>query len=281
MIATTRIPCPECGQANAPEAFRCLLCGRVLRPVEEAPRAATTVIHRRLPTCEPLTTTLKFLLIGAVLAPVFTFTPLLRFMGWFLGSLCHEIGHTAMAWLAGTPAYPAIRLDGHAVAVHGEQYAWLCVIVWFVLAYVAWQFRAHRRAVWLWGGLTLVYPLFAFTGLREFFFLLGGHLGELVFATVFFWRALVGGFSRSRAERIAYATCAWFLLGRNLWLTGGLMWDEGVRTWYRSHGSLGLTNDYLRLAHEVMGVGLGTVAFLMFVVALAVLPVAWILSRSR
>ena len=137
------------------------------------------------------------------------------------------------------------------------------------------------RRLWLFAGLALVYPLFAFTGLREFFFLVGGHAGELIFATIFFWRVLVGGWSRSNAERVTYAACAWFLLGRNLWLTGGLMWDEGVQAWYQSSGSFGLTNDYIRLAKDVMGVGLGAVAFMMFLVALGVLPLAWWLSRAR
>ena len=60
--------------------------------------------------CEPLRVTLKYIVLGALLAPVFTFTPLLKFMGWFLGALVHETGHTAMAWLAGCPAFPAIRV---------------------------------------------------------------------------------------------------------------------------------------------------------------------------
>jgi len=285
MIAATRTPCPDCGQGNEAEALSCRLCGRVLRhapPAAEAPRAETTVVHRRhMPACEPVKTTLKFLALGAVLAPVFTFTPLLTYMGWFLGALVHETGHCAFAWAAGCPAYPAINLGGHGVAIHGEQVFWLCLIFWFVLATLAWQSRRHRRGLWLFAVLALVYPLFAFTGLREFFFLAGGHLGELIFATVFFWRALVGGWSRSSAERVTYAACAWFLLGRNLWLTGGLMWDDGVRAWYQSSGSFGLTNDYIRLANDVMGVGLGAVAFLMFLVSLGVLPLAWWLSRPR
>ena len=46
---------------------------------------------------------------GALLAPVFSLTPILQYMGWFLGSLCHEIGHSVVAWVFGMPAFPAIR----------------------------------------------------------------------------------------------------------------------------------------------------------------------------
>ena len=80
-------------------------------------------------------------------------------------------------------------------------------------------------------------------------------------------------------ERVAYATLGWFLVAGNVWLSGGLLFSEEVRAWYRVSGSFGLTNDYIRLARDVMGVGLGMVAFLMLLVSLLPLPAAWLLSR--
>ena len=271
MIAATRVPCPSCGGLNPPERFSCDDCGAALRTA----RPERVIVHAHGPRYEPMRVTLKYLSYGALLAPVFTFTPLLRYMGWFLGSLCHETGHTAIAWFLGFPAFPAIRLDGHAVAIHGQQETWLCVVVWAALVATAWRFRSKGLGV-----VALLYPLFAFTGMREFFFLTGGHVGELVFATIFFWRALVG-WSRTVPERVLYATCAWFLLGRNLWLCLGLLFSADVRNWYASSGSLGLRNDYVRLASEVMNVGLGAVALMMLVVSLSVLPAAWFLARGR
>ena len=43
---------------------------------------------------------MAFLLMGVPLALVFTLTPVLQYMGWFLGSLTHETGHCAVAWFS-------------------------------------------------------------------------------------------------------------------------------------------------------------------------------------
>ncbi len=217
----------------------------------------------------------RFLLIGLVLAPVFSLTPLLQYMGWFLGSLTHEMGHTAVAWAAGCPAFPAIRLDGHAAAIHQAQSLPLALAVWCGLGYLAWQ----RRGAWF--ALPAVYPLFAFTGLREFFFLCGGHLGELTFAAIFFWRALVGGYTDSASERAAHATVAWFLFFRNLFLSGGLLLSEAARAAYAANGSFGLRNDYIRIADDLLGVDLGVVAFFSLVLVLLVPAAAWFIAERR
>src|SRR5688572_33193137 len=63
---------------------------------------------------------LGFAVLGLLLAPVLTFTPVLRHVGWLLTSLFHETGHAGLSWLLGAPAVPAIRIDGHAAAMHGE-----------------------------------------------------------------------------------------------------------------------------------------------------------------
>ncbi|MFT5464886.1 MAG: hypothetical protein ACI8QS_003793 [Planctomycetota bacterium] len=54
------------------------------------------------------------------------------------------------------------------------------------------------------------------------FFLMSGHVGELIFATVFLWRGWTGGFTESAAERVLYATTGFYLLGSNIILSLGL-----------------------------------------------------------
>jgi hypothetical protein len=213
------------------------------------------------------------LAIGVAGALVFTLTPLLKYMGWFLASLVHEAGHCLAAWVAGCPSFPAIRLDGHAAAVHGDQSTIFALGVMAGLGYLAYR----RRSIPIGVG-ALLYPAVAFTGARDCVFLVAGHLTEIAIGGVFFWRALVGGFTSSRAERAAYAACAWYLVGANVWLAGGLLFSESVRTWYRGSGSFGLVNDYLRLA-GLLHVGLGFVAFVMLALSLAALPVAWRLAK--
>jgi hypothetical protein len=289
MATATGLECAECGHRNGPDDYRCTVCGEPLPRFEDESRPRLQgrwqdqnrpVVHvLQESQVEPLKTTLMFVGIGALVAPVFTFTPFLSFMGWFLSSLFHETGHCAIAWAAGCPAIPAISLAGHAAATHSGQSLFLCFVIWFLIGYLAYHFRETKVLLYSFVGLAAFYPLFAFTGLKEFFFLLGGHLGELAFAAIFFWRAMVGGFTKSSAERVLYATLGWFLVAGNLWLSGGLMFSEEVRAWYRTSGSFGLTNDYIRLARDVLGVGLGVVAFFMMLVSLLPLPVAWMLSR--
>ena len=73
----------------------------------------------------------------------------------------------------------------------------------------------------------------------------------------------------------------WFLLGKNVVLTGGLVFSEAARARYAANGSFGLTNDYLRLSHELLGWPLEAVGLLMSLAALAVLPSLWILVRVQ
>ena len=270
------------------------MCGFVLQRREQRPAPRESFIHegaleREVANgghrmiagmrAEPLRVPLAYLGLGLLFAPVFTFTPLLRYMGWFLASLVHETGHCAFSWLAGSWSFPAISLAGHAMASHGPQSVALCFVIWAILGTTAWQLR-HRRG-WLigLGAATLVYPLFAFTDLKETVFLVGGHVGELIFAGIFLWRAIVGGFTESRAERALYAMLGFFLIGQNLWLAGGLMWSAEVQEWYAGSGSFGLTNDYIRLARDVLRVELSAVAGMMFLAALTVLPASWFAAR--
>jgi len=211
------------------------------------------------------------LALGLVIAPVFSLTPLLSLIGWYLAALIHEMGHTAVAWLMGVPAIPALGITAEAATMHGEQLLLLALGIWAGLGFLAW--RVERPAArWTFLGIVLVfYPLLAFTDLREVLHHLGGHLGELAIGGVFLARALSGGFSESQVERGLYSTLGWFLIGTNLFLTLGLVGSSAARAEYASNGSYGMANDYVRLANYLSW-SLEGVAMLMTVVALVVAP---------
>jgi len=279
----TALECPGCGRPHAVEDLVCAMCGGLLRratPTDDPVPSPAAPDHGEPSTPIDLRASLLALGGGALLAPVFTFTPILRYTGWFLGSLTHETGHAAAAWLCGCPAYPAIRLDGHAAAFHQPQQVVLALLVWAGLAWGTWAARHRLRVAVPLAVATLLYPLLAFTWLRELAHLLAGHLGELTFAVVFFWRALSGGFSPSLAERVTYGTVAWFLLGRNVALCFGLATSAAARAEYAGNGSFGLTNDYIRVAEDVLAWSVPSVALLMLVVSLAALPLAALLWRT-
>jgi hypothetical protein len=224
-----------------------------------------------------------YLAIGLATAPIFAWTPLLKYMGWFLASLVHEMGHASFAWLCGMPAVPAISLDGHAAAVHSEQSLFLVALIAFGLGAGAWRLFTGRTRWIALAMLALIYPAIALTSAKDLLHLLAGHGAELAFATLCLWKTLDGGFTDSKLERGLYGTVGWFLLGKNVLLCFGLMHSAEARAEYDENGSFGFTNDYLRVAHEVLGCSLERVALGMLIAGLLVLPAAfalWHLSRA-
>jgi hypothetical protein len=125
----------------------------------------------------------------------------------------------------------------------------------------------------------VLYPALAFTGGKECLHLLAGHGGELAFATLCLWKTLDGGFTESRLERGLYGTLGWYLLGSNVRLCFGLMFSSSSREGYAENSSFGLTNDMIRVAEDVLGWRLQSVALLMLLVSLGVLPAALSLWR--
>jgi hypothetical protein len=221
-----------------------------------------------------------YLGVGLLLAPALAILPIVQYMGWFLSSLVHEMGHSAAAWLCGMPAFPAISLEGHAAAMHSEQIVPLALFLTLALCFCTWRVLAGR-ARWIGcAAIVVVHTLLCFTPAREVLHLLAGHLAEFGFSCMCLFRALSGGYTSSRTERALWGTLGWFLLGRNVWLCWGLVTSGGARALYHTNGSFGLTNDYLRLADDVLGWPLQAIAGAMLFVGLLVLPGAIMLWRA-
>lgn len=269
---TKRAPldCPRCRQPQARGTRHCLHCGAhmVVRQEQSGWLDEYSGLDPWL-----------YLGLGLVLAPALALLPILDRMGWILASLVHEMGHTAAALLCGMPAFPAISLDGNSAAVHGEQITLLALFVTFALCFFPWRALEGRKRWVVCGSIVLVHLLLCFTQAREVLHLSAGHLAELGFACMALFRALSGGYTSSRGERALWGMLGWFLLGRNAWLCWGLVTNGGARALYHANGSFGLTNDYIRLADDVLGWQLQTVAGVMLFVAACVLPLAFVFWR--
>ena len=267
---TAPLDCPRCRQPHARGTEHCLHCGE--RMLAVAQRASWLDERSAL---DPW----MFLGIGLVTAPALAFLPILSFMGWLLAGLVHEMGHAAAAWLCGMPAFPAISLEGHAAAMHSGQIAVLTLFVTFALCFLAWR-MLHGRTRWIaCGAIALSHLALSFSGARELLHLLAGHAAELGFACMCLFRALSGGFTSSRTERALHGTLGWYLLGSNVSLCWGLLTDRGARALYHSSGSFGMTNDYIRVADDVLGWQLTSVAGWMLFACALVLPAAFGLWR--
>jgi len=291
MELAAKAKCPRCQRERSRDEALCGLCGHLFSRTEPAQASRASTVDTPAQQLHEVELELRedrvlglpaswfFLFIGALTAPVFAWTPFLGYMGWFISSLTHEMGHSAVAWLFGMPAYPAIRLDGHAAAFHEEQKLWLVGLIAFGFAALTWRIRTPRTRYVTLGLGVGIYLALALTPGRELFHLVGGHGGELVFAAIFFARNLSGGHTSSPTERVLYGTVAWYLLGSNLVLTSRLITSAAARFEYATNGSFGLRNDYLRLAEDLLHVPLPLVALAMTIVAGAVIPLVLVFHR--
>lgn len=302
MTTLVESKCRKCGRPHAEDALTCSLCGELLR---KAPRVSAALASNvssgsqnvatapaRTLELDPVERALaarnvpsspwqpwRFLALGLVSAPIFGLTPILQYMGWFLASLVHEMGHAALAWLCGMPAIPAISLAGHAAAVHGEQHPFLVLCIASGLLFGAWKLLEGAARWVALASIAVLYPALALTHAKDLVHLLAGHGGELAFATLCLWKTLDGGFTESKFERALYGTVGWYLLGKNAFLCFGLMTSAGARAHYAENGSFGLTNDLIRAAEDVLNWRLESVALLMLVASVLVLPASIALWR--
>ncbi len=205
-------------------------------------------------------------------------------MPWFLAAIPHEMGHATMGCLLGHPSAPAISLRGEAWTGIAEQrpfLVWLLAAAALATALVLRRRGANARR---WLTLLLAVPLLplcAFTALAEVLIAAAGHLGELLFTGFAFFLAASGGYTGRVRERMGSALAGGLVLGRNLELCWGLLTSAEARALYGENGSLGLTNDYLRLSEDSFGCSLQAVALVMLLVALLPLPLGLWLGRRQ
>jgi hypothetical protein len=198
------------------------------------------------------------------------------YITWFLGALCHEMGHTAVAILTGSPSFPAIRLDGHAATQIADRQLWLAILVLGVVG--AWCVAARRDRALLTFRAACLIPLVIAALVptaREVLILYAGQFGELLFAGIFLFRAYTGGFTDQPAERPLYAALGWIFVWENLVLAAGLILSDAARAAYRGGGSFGGENDLVRIARDQLGCSLPAAAVPLLLASIAMPLLVW------
>ncbi len=283
MIA--RVTCPSCGYPNPAGVAACESCDTPLAASEPPPRRVIVgVAPRALPEAgepdepeeEPLRVGglaiqrgLGYLAFGfgAALVVMFACCGFGRIFSEGAGLLFHESGHTFAGWFFGYPSIPSAR----GVTLHYPRQPLIAVAVWALLAYGVWRFRTTRPVAAALAAIALLYPFLAVSSLHRHLMSFAGHGTEVVFAVVFMWRALTGGFAQE-LERPIYATLAWLLVISNLMLWAGVAFDiNAIRAIYESIAIAG-DNDMVRIA-DGLGWQVGTVGFLVLLYTIA-LPTA-------
>jgi hypothetical protein len=181
--------------------------------------------------------------------------------------VAHEcFGHAALGWLMGRFSVPAIYLT-----TWSEPSRFIEVLIWAAFAGGAYRFHKEENkpvAVAL-GAAAVVYPFLAFTAANEILVIAGGHLGEIIWASFFFYRATRGGYFQEQ-ERPLYASLGWFLWLGNVTLFFGLATNGNKRAAYESICLIeGGQNDFVRVA-EACHSSLARVSAVMLILALVI-----------
>lgn len=200
---------------------------------------------------------------------------------WFLCALPHEMGHATVGCLLGHPSAPAISLRGEAWTGIAELRPWLVWLLALAFAAAAFVQRRRRGACIALAITAVLIPLLSFASLAQVLIIAGGHVGELAFASYCFYLAWTGGRTGTGQERTACAMAGALLQFANLKLCFGLLTSPAARSWYAQNGSVGLKNDYLVLAEDLLHCKLGAVALVMFVLALLPLPIGFAIGWWR
>jgi len=218
--------------------------------------------------------------LGIVIASLSGFL-LPRGFTWFLAAIPHEMGHATVGCLLGHPSTPAISLRGEAWTGIAMLRPWLVWVMTIGFAFGAWYMRRRPITCITLGVTAALIPLAAFTMASSILISVGGHAGELAFATYCFMLAWTGGRTDTPQERTACAMAGALLQFVNLKLCFGLMTSPAARDHYAHNGSLGLKNDYLVLAQDLLHWKLPSVAMVMFTVALLPLPLGILIGWWR
>jgi hypothetical protein len=194
----------------------------------------------------------------------------------------HELGHAVSGWIFGYPSVPAFDFRyGGGLTSHEKRQIALLAVAYVGLGAAFYRCRRHPPAVIALGVLTGVYTLAAFTELHEILIVFMGHGFELLFAGIFFYRALSGASVKLAIERPLYAMLAFFIVLGDMRFAWGLIHDPGERAMYEEAKGGGHWMDFSVLAEQHFGTELQTVAGLFFIACLLPLIAGWLVFRYR
>ena len=276
--------CPACGVVLDDATVICTECGYGLRtgvkvntarPEDTEPAKAESRKARRLDRA-----TVGTMLVGFSASVVVMLPPMTRHY-WLslplktmrcLCTLCHEIGHAAVGWLQGYPSIPTFDLQhGGGVAHRFARQPLAFLVIYLALAGFLLALRRNRLGMLAVLALAGAHAVVAFTRWGEMVFAFMGHGGELVFATLFLYRAWAGLWTFHALERVAYAFCGSFIVIKNFTFAHKLYAHGAARIAYTTAKGGIRKMDLDRIASEFLHMELGSVA--LFLCACCVLSV--------
>jgi len=221
--------------------------------------------------------------IGAGLGLLLFVIPITRFLLSPLLVIIHELGHATAGWLFGYPSIPAFDFEygGGATSIGETQYTIIVGFVTAALLHFAWRRRRFKMDVAWILALTGLYLFTAFTDWKDVVVLAAGHGSELVFATVFLYRALSGDAVLQMDERPAYAMVGVFAVLNDLSFGWYLITSDLARYQYGEAKGGGHVMDFSQIAEDYLRVPLKSVATVYTLGCLVSVAAAWLLFRYQ
>ena len=197
-----------------------------------------------------------------------------------LNTVIHELGHTATAWVLGSPALPSFDLTyGGGVSHIAPRQPILIIVVYVAFAVVGFRWRHERRVLVAVLAGTGLYSIVVFSPLRDLLILALGHGAELFFAGVFLYRALSGSQILRSQERPLYAFLGLYIVLADARIAVRLMTSQDYREEYGLQKGGGHTMDFSRIANEFLGGRVQVVAALFLVACVLTPVVAFLIQR--
>ena len=199
-----------------------------------------------------------------------------------LSTLCHEFGHSFFACLFGCPSFPAFDFKyGGGIAIIYARSSIFMGIIYLLFGLAIWFMRKNRFSVSIIVSILVLHIFLAFTKWHQVLILLMGHGGELVFATLFLYRAWTNYSTFHEQERIAYSLTGFFLMINNMLFSYRLFRSAEARMWYGLAKGGGHWMDFDRIAKLIFGTTnkLPTVSFFFCILCFLPILVSYLLFR--
>jgi hypothetical protein len=222
------------------------------------------------------------LLIGSALALWTLNSPFLYTLSNMMKTLVHELGHTFAGWGFGIPSVPAFDFSyGGGVTIHQDPSPVVLTLIYAALAYLLFLYRHKPRSLALICTIGGAHIASMATGLDEPLTIAMGHGFELLFAGIFFYRALSGFACVHGAERPLYGFLGFLITFDNMRFAHRLIHSHEHRWMYENAKGGGHWMDFDRLAREFLLVDLSAIAHFFMLASAAPLVVSLALYCTR
>jgi len=222
------------------------------------------------------------MLIGFALALWTLNSPFLYMLSNMMKTLVHELGHTFAGWAFGVPSFPSFDFTyGGGVTIHQDPSPVVLSLIYAALVYLLVLYRRNPRALLLLCALGGAHIASMVTGFDEPLTIAMGHGFELLFAGIFFYRALSGFACAHAAERPLYAFLGFLITLDNMRFAYRLIYSYEHRWMYENAKGGGHWMDFDRLAREFLRIDLSTIAYFFMLASVAPLVISLALYCTR